>query len=85
MAAQFEEVVVQADVINVQHLSPTSGDDLFQFAGRRSEAAVQWLSCLFGRGQSSEIGFTAWRDVLAAAGVTAEANRQALADRTVTA
>lgn len=31
------------------------------------------------------IGFTAWRDVLAAAGVTAEANRQALADRAVTA
>jgi hypothetical protein len=31
------------------------------------------------------IGFTAWRDVLAEAGVTAEANRQALADRAVTA
>ena len=31
------------------------------------------------------IGFTAWRDVLAAAGVTAEQNRLALADRAVTA
>jgi hypothetical protein len=37
------------------------------------------------KGFEVAIGFTAWRDVLAAAGVTAEANRQALADRTVTA
>ena len=46
MSAQLEEVILRADLIQLEHLSPNTGNHFFGWRARTQEFSRQFGSCV---------------------------------------
>src|ERR1051325_7137975 len=60
MAADLEEVVVDAHLIEMKNLHPDTGDDLFDRSARSDEEFIAFARARFWRRQRPAINFTVW-------------------------